>query len=151
MIYFSYHENIFLFTGSTFLLMLHFRQYLHGGCLHYLFPSCMELVTIGTLAVCAFSKKVLVQKKNAPFFQCNHEHACLMCASTVLIKCIYLPWPEKKPDGRNSSEGRRYITVTVLSSVNMQCTILAQFKKFESYFNFAYFSPLILVMTACIF
>lgn len=50
-----------------------------------------------------------------------------MCVSTVLIKCVSIPWPEKNPNGINSSEGRRYITVTLLSSVNVQCTILAQF------------------------
>lgn len=134
MISFSCHKNIFLFTGSKFLLMLHFGHYLHGRCFYYLstfYLHAWKLVAIETLAVCAFSKKGACTERNALFFQCNHEHTCLICFSTVLIKCIGLPWPEKNLMEEALQKGRRYITATLLSSVNVQCTILAQFLKFD--------------------
>lgn len=74
--------------------MLHFRHYLHGGCFHF-FLHGGKLVTIGTLAICAFSKKDTCTEKNVLHFQCNSEHTCLMCVSTVLTKCICLSWPGK--------------------------------------------------------
>lgn len=118
MIYFCCHGNIFLFTGSTFLLMLHFRHHLHGGCFHYLFPSWVEIGDNRNFSYLCFSQKGTCTEEKMPCFPSiimNTLNVCFYCAHKMYMHSQ----ARKNPNGINSSEGRRYITVTLFCKCAM--------------------------------
>jgi len=147
MIWVCCHESIFLFrfTSSTFLLMLHFRHSLLGGCFCYVFHSGVEVGDNRQFSCLCFFLKGTTSEISVLLFQYQGEHTCLLYAFTILPKCVCLPWPEKRITKQSliqHSGGSLCITVTLPSSIGVRCTLWARFfKNLNHIFLFAYFSP----------